>query len=188
VGRRRVEDIDLTDWMLDEATAGRLDEIVGRPKGESLNEAELAAPKFSEYPSAMAHAPAVAASELKLPSGPRATRDQDALAAALGEAPNFAGHFSLVKVGCGANCEEVALLDRSSGTVTYPEAMAPLPAAAPCAWHGPVQYRRDSRLITVTAREGQELVTRYYVLDPQSHRLHLLASLASALEERCRAP
>ena len=47
-------------------------------------------------------------------------------------------------------------------------------------------FRRDSRLVTVTGRDKQELVTRYYVWDADRGLLRHVASLASALDERCQ--
>ena len=50
VGTRRLENLDLTDWYLDDATLAELDHKLGRPGAEPPSELELAAPKFSEYP------------------------------------------------------------------------------------------------------------------------------------------
>jgi hypothetical protein len=183
VGARGQAGIELSDWRLDDAVTRDLDRVVGRPDAGALDEAQLAAPKFSEYP-----APAYA--------GPRAValvgggeggleRDRDSLAAALGSTPNFAGRMVLVRVGCGSGCEQVALVDVASGRYAYPPALAQLPPSTPCSSRGPLVFRRDSRLLTVTGLDQSELVTRYYVWDADSGQLRLVASLASALDERC---
>ena len=49
-----------------------------------------------------------------------------------------------------------------------------------------MQFRRDSRLLTVTRPEAEQLVTRYLVWNDTKGRLEEVASLASVLPERCR--
>lgn len=182
---RRLEGIDLLDWSVADESAAELDRLLGRPGGESWSEAELAAPKFSEYPAARDAGRSTAT--LELPEDPRTARDSAALRAALAaQAPNFAGDFVLLRIDCGAGCEDVALLDLRSGRVHYPPLLNPLPASAPCAAHGALQYRADSRLLTISTREGEEVATRYYLLTPEEFRR--IATLSSTLGERCAEP
>jgi hypothetical protein len=179
---RRVDGIDLIDWSVADEAAGELDRLLGRPAGESWSEAELAAPKFSEYPATRDAGGTAAA--LELPEGPRGARDQVALRAALAaQAPNFAGDFVLLRIDCGADCEDVALLDLRSGRVHYPPLLNPLPASAPCAAQGALKFRADSRLLTISTSEGEEVATRYYLLTPEAFRR--IATLTSARGERC---
>jgi hypothetical protein len=183
VGARGQSGIELTDWHLDDAVTRDLDRILGRPDAGAVDEVQLAAPKFSEYPApgyGGARATALAAG-----GDARIERDRETLTAALGSAPNFAGRMVLVRLGCGAGCEQAALVDVASGRVAFPPALAELPASTPCSSRGPLLFRRDSRLVTVTGRDRAELVTRYYVWDPDTGLLRLVASLASALDERC---
>jgi hypothetical protein len=183
VGRASVDGIDLTDWYLDDAATGELDQILGRQGGAESGDAELAAPKFSEYP-----APSDGgARALALAAGVdgRVERDREVLTAALGSSANFAGRTVLLRIGCGAACEGVAFVDLPSGRVTYPAPLAKLPARAACTERGPLQFRRDSRLLTVTSRERDRLLTRYFVWDTGRGVLRLVASLASDLNERC---
>ncbi len=199
VARRRVENVDVTDWYLDDATLAKLDGILGRA-AEAVDEAQLAAPKFSEYPAVrLAALPRAAA--LQPEPDPRLERDRAALTAALAAEPNFAGRYALVRVPCtppvvivppegstaapAPACEGVAVLDLPLGRAFYPEAFNPLPPPGPCTDRGVLQYRRDSRLLTLTAREGDQLVTRYYVWDGESGRLRAVATLASAIDARC---
>lgn len=182
VGARGQSGVELSDWHLDDAVTGDLDRIVGRSDGDG-DELRLAAPKFSEYP-----APAYGGSRataLAAGADERLERDREALAAALAGPANFAGRMVLVRVGCGAGCEQAALVDLATGRVAYPAALAELPASTPCSSRGPLVFRRDSRLVTVTGREQNELVTHYYVWDADGGQLRLAASLASALDERC---
>lgn len=183
VGARGQAGIELSDWHLDDAATRELDLILGRPGGDAVDEVQLAAPKFSEYPAAAYAGPRATA--LAAGGDARLERDREPLAAALASAPNFAGRMVLVRLGCGSACEQAALVDLASGRVAYPPALAELPASTPCSSRGPLGFRRDSRLVTVTGRDKTELVTRYYVWDPDSGLLRLVASLASALDERC---
>jgi hypothetical protein len=183
VGTRRVENLDLTDWYLDDTTLAELDRILGRPGEESPSELELSAPKFSEYPAPPLAGPRAAA--LRDGGDARIVREHEALTTALGSAPNFAGRFVLVRLGCGERCESAALVELTTGRVAFPAALASLPARGPCMEHGALQFRRDSRLLTVTAREGEQLVTHYYVSDGDSGALRAVATLANALKERC---
>jgi hypothetical protein len=187
VGKRRPTVADVTDWYLDDAAIAELDRALGL-EPEAVEEAQLAAPKFSEYPvPRLATVPR--ALELQpLDDEPRLERDRAALAAALAAPPTFAGRFSIVRVPCAsgaADCTGAAIVDLPLGTVTYPPALNPLPPAGPCTDRGVLQYRRDSRLLTLTARDGEQLVTRYYVWDGEDGRLRSVAQLASTLGERC---
>jgi hypothetical protein len=203
VAKRRVDGVDVTDWYLHDTVIAELDGILGRPAG-AVDEAPLAAPRFSEYP-AVRLAQVPRADELQPDPDPRVERDRTALVAALGAEPTFAGRFAIVRVPCGANaavaatasapaappaadCEAAAILDLPLGRVSYPDALNPLPAAGPCTDRGVLQYRRDSRLLTRTARDGDQLVTRYFVWDGEAARLRGVATLASGLAERCAAP
>jgi hypothetical protein len=183
VGARGQGGIELSDWHLDDAVTRDLDRVLGRPDGGAVDEVQLAAPKFSEYPAPAYAGPRAAA--LAAGGDPRLERDHEPLAAALASAPNFAGRMVLAVLGCGSGCEQAALVDIASGRVAYPPALADLPASTPCSSRGPLLFRRDSRLVTVTGRDKAELVTRYYVWDPDTGLLRLVASLASALDERC---
>ena len=59
---------------------------------------------------------------------------------------NFAGHYVLTSIGCGAGCVQVAAIDVGAGSVTW------LPQTVCCwplAMTEPLEYRRDSRLLIV---------------------------------------
>jgi hypothetical protein len=189
VAAKRIEGVDVTDWYLDDATVAQLDAALGRA-AEAVEEAQLAAPKFSEYPAVrLAAVPRAAA--LQPEPDPRLERDRTALTTALAGAPTFAGRFAIVHVPCSGDaaarpdCDAAAILDLPLGRAVWPAALNPLPAAGPCTDRGVLQYRRDSRLLTITARDGEQLVTRYYVWDGEAARLTLVATLASAIGSRC---
>ena len=186
VGKRAGAAIDLSDWYLDDQVTHELDRILGRPAGGSLAEADLAAPKFSEYPAAGFTGARAAA--LVLGDEPRSERDREPLGAALESHPNFAGRTVLVRFGCGDGCETVAFVDLPSGRVAYPGALAAVPTTIPCTTGAPLKFRRDSRLLTVTNDTGGTRLTRYFLWDADSGVLKLIASLGSAVEEPCAAP
>lgn len=206
VGRKSVEGIDVTDWFLDGPTVANLARALDRP-GDSWTESELAAPKFTEY-SAVRYVPTGATGAAGAAAGTdpptlalatpdaadvRLERDRAALTTALAAPPNFAGRFALVRVPCadaGAEaCEGAAVLDLATGRVAYPPALNPLPPRDACLERGRLQFRGDSRLITLTGRDADSLVTRYFVLNPETLALRIVASLASEPPARCaKAP
>jgi hypothetical protein len=51
VGAHAQGDIELSDWYLDDTVTRDLDRILGRQGADEVDEGQLAAPKFSEYPS-----------------------------------------------------------------------------------------------------------------------------------------
>jgi hypothetical protein len=185
VGRRPAPTVELTDWYLDDAVTRQLDRILGRPAGAMPGESELAAPKFSEYPAAAASG--ARATELASGDEPRVERDREPLTAALASNFNFAGRTVLVRIGCGAGCEAVALVDLPTGRVAYPVSLAQLPPASGCAPAEVLQFRRDSRLLTVTGASERGRLTRYFVWDPELGALKLIASLSSTADSRCAA-
>lgn len=182
VAGRRLEGIDVTDWGLTDDSTLAVNKVLGRQ--DAAGESQLAAPKFSEYPAA-ALGGTTRATTLVAGSEPRIERDREALTAALATPPNFAGRMALVKLPCGGDCTGAALVDLATGRVAYPPALDALPATTACSDRGALQFRRDSRLLTVTGSEKSELVTRYYVWDADAGVLKLVAALSSALVERC---
>jgi hypothetical protein len=185
VAHRPLEHVDLSDWYLDAGVTATLDRLLGRPDAaEDADEPdnELAAPRFSEYPAA--GAPAATATQLVAGSDPRVERDRPLLVAALAGRPNFAGRAAVVPVGCGGDCEAIAIVDLPSGRVAYPPPLAALPPRTVCRAANAVQYRRDSRLLTVSAPDGAQFTTRYFVWDAEAGLLRQIASLAS-VSERC---
>jgi hypothetical protein len=191
----RVEGADLTDWYLDDDTAARLDTVLGRAPGELPSPAVLAAPRFTEYPAVLLPTGSIATAVTGSPADPRAQRDQAALAAALGtglqRGANFAGSLVLVPVPatCGADCTGYALLDLRTGLPQWPAVLAELRPVANCpgaaATAGAVRFRRDSRLLTVTQREGDQRVTRYLVWNDATDRLESVATLSSSATAKC---
>ena len=59
---------------------------------------------------------------------------------------NFAGHYVLTSIGCGAGCVQVAAIDAGAGSVTW---LTQTVCCWPLAMTEPLEYRRDSRLLIV---------------------------------------
>ena len=79
--------------------------------------------------------------------------------------PNFSGHFNLVRIGCGSSCAFLAVVDRSTGRVFFPDEFGPLSWAG---WQGDdygYVFRADSRLIRACGdpRESGRSACYYYV-------------------------
>ncbi|MDB5846255.1 MAG: hypothetical protein JWP29_7 [Rhodoferax sp.] len=67
---------------------------------------------------------------------------------------NFAGHYTVIRWGCGAGCTQLAIADAVSGRVFFPANLQSVDnvnvdTAFDDAGINLVQYRRDSRLLVV---------------------------------------
>ncbi len=62
---------------------------------------------------------------------------------------DFAGRYTLVTIGCGAECLMLGAVDRWSGRVAQ---VAPTVCCWPDAVSEPLRYRMDSRLLVVQGR------------------------------------
>jgi hypothetical protein len=155
--------VTIDDWYLTDDIADQLDRIRGAA-GERAPKEPLSAPRFSEYPSESyetTRAP-------KIDFGPSelSQEDRELAEAALAGGPNFAGHVTVTLTSCGAACGRVLLIDWRSGAV---QELAPPAAhddgqgALPCRIDEALQFRRDSRLLSLTRPEGTAVVTQYYV-------------------------
>ncbi|MFZ5867293.1 MAG: hypothetical protein ACOYXY_15520 [Thermodesulfobacteriota bacterium] len=69
--------------------------------------------------------------------------------------PNFAGHYTVVRWGCGTDCIEFAIVDVISGAVFFPpfltvQSVPPYDQDNPTMIPRNVEFRPDSRLLIVT--------------------------------------
>jgi hypothetical protein len=89
---------------------------------------------------------------------PRLTTKQDrefrtSLNRAARQAPNFAGHYILTNIGCGASCVLTAVIDAKSGRVNW------LPFTL-CCWDDkitePIEFRRDSDLMILHGSKDEK--------------------------------
>jgi hypothetical protein len=70
--------------------------------------------------------------------------------------PNFAGHFTLVQIGCGTGCSRIAVVEAKLGTVYFPPGL-PFTYTAGW-WHEPVGpvFQLNSRLLVAYGQAGSE--------------------------------
>jgi len=106
-----------------------------------------AQPSFEDYPAASPFTGKPA--DANIESHPAARRYRTALRRASSRGPDFAGHFSFVRIGCGSSCNQFAVIDVQDGTVFFPRGLQMAQWAG--WWHEPAgpDYRLSSRLLVV---------------------------------------
>lgn len=96
-------------------------------------------PTFQDYPAAVANGPFV-------PPRFNGTRDRykkyhTAIKLAVNAGPNFAGHFTIVEVGCGTSCTIPFIVDLSDGRIfEFPSALRIVPDIT-------YEYKKESTLL-----------------------------------------
>ena len=119
-------------------------------KDEVLNKVNYSPsnlPKFKDFPSLEVYKGKVAAVDLK--SYPEAHKYRTRLQDGVKVGPNFAGHYVVVTIGCGANCQSQWIVDANNGKVLG-RFFSSLGAA----------YRIDSTLLILNPPTG-ELKQKY---------------------------
>ncbi len=170
-GATRPAPLVLDDWFLDDAAAAELDRILGTAP-PAPDEAELGRPRFSEY-RATAEAPGEV--KLDLPAGSKAASFARELRGALARGANFAGAFAIVRLACDAECVQIALVDFSDGSVVFPESLARVSTVLPCRTDRVLSWREDSRLLELTRRDAETIVTDYLLWDAARRSFSTLA-------------
>ena len=173
--------VEVDDWLLSDDSALEIDRILGNAPGV-IDSAELGRPRYSEYRVAPV---TTAPPQVDVSSDPRAA----ALAAQLQEAAaagsNFAGRFTLVRVGCGEQCEQVAIIDQSNGGVSFPDQLSQVFSTLPCRAERALEFRDDSRLIEFTRREAEFVITDSLLWDVDKRAFTPLAQYRRSLERFC---
>jgi hypothetical protein len=102
------------------------------------------------------------------------------LRAAANERPNFAGHYVLLRWGCGTSCVAGAVIDAFTGQVTF------LPFSICCAENtddkfDPIEHHADSRLVIFTGLRNEEGVNgAHFYLFEKGRFVHLKTIKRSA--------
>ncbi|HVC01193.1 MAG TPA: hypothetical protein VND80_03215 [Steroidobacteraceae bacterium] len=181
--KTRRADVALDDWYLSDALADALDRIRGiaatpgpQPEG---------APRFSEYPTAPNAAGGAAPPKPHLRSLALTAADRATLRDVAAAGPNFAGTLTAAVANCGAHCLHVLLLDWCAGKVIEAPQLAAVDDDLPCRTREAVLFRRDSRLFSVTRMRGGLIATQYFLWDPTSASLSLLAVYPRKESEFC---
>ena len=176
-------EINIDDWYLSDEIAAQLDRIRGI---ETSSAAEpLAAPRFSEYragPFEGTTAPKPEFTDITLSSEERSRLQQS-----LPTAPNFAGNLSLVLSHCGNDCDRLVLFDWRNGKVFEPTGPGELRGTLPCRAADAVQFRRDSRLLSVTSVHADGVLTQYFLWRPESGTLTPVTEIQRTVQQFCAA-
>ncbi len=175
--------INIDDWYLSDQIAAQLDRIRGTPAGSTGE--PLGAPRFSEY--RVAQTEAVPAPRIDAGTSTLPVEERTRLQQGLGNAPNFAGSFSLFLTRCGATCEHLVLIDWHGGRILEPSTVPDLQGSLPCRNEESVLFRRDSRLLSVTRPHGDVLLTQYFVWRAETSTLALVAEYQRSPLQFCNA-
>jgi len=72
------------------------------------------------------------------------------------EGPNFAGHYTIITIGCGTSCAGIAVVDAQTGHVYFPKNLHNVFWAG--WWHEPYgpQFKLNSRLLIVYGQANSE--------------------------------
>ena len=173
--------VEVNDWLLPDAAALEIDRILGNAP-DAVDSGELGRPRFSEYRVARMTSPPA---RLDLASEPRAAPFATQLQEAATAGSNFAGRFTLVRVGCGEQCERVVLIDQSSGAVLLPDQLSQVSDTLPCRGERALEYRDDSRLLELTRHEGEFVITDSLLWDADKRSFTALAQYRRSLERFC---
>ncbi len=98
--------------------------------------------------------------------------------------PDFAGHYTIVLLGCGSSCRRYAIADALTGDVYFPKE---LDAFGTSAWRDgdqlaneePLQYKRASRLLIIVGSGKMDKFARKgkYFYEWKNNRLKLLRAI-----------
>lgn len=176
--------VKIDDWSLSDEVALQLDHLRGLEA--ATDTAPLGAPRFSEYPIARA-APSIAP-KLDLGASPESAELRARLQQSLAGGPNFSAYLTAALRPCGEACERLVLIDWHSGKVLEPAILSSIDANLPCRGDEAVQFRRDSRLLSVTRAQGNGIVTEYYLWKPENDALVLTTEYRRSERQFCAVP
>ena len=134
------------------------------------------APRFSDYPAATYPTRHPAALHLL---SHEARMFRTVIREQASQGPNFAGHYTLIAIGCGAGATCWAIVDSNSGKVSFPDAIGETEdvnvdvAISPRSGEK-IDFRLDSRLIVVPGERNEDKRTRgvsYLLWDGRQMRM-----------------
>lgn len=101
---------------------------------------------------------------IDLNSNPKARRFRSVLRGGAKAGPNFAGHYTVIKWGCGTACAEFAIVDAKNGRVYFPSTIKFNSYALVHDGTEPFQFRKDSALFIIVGEpdETDKLGVYYY--------------------------
>lgn len=94
--------------------------------------------------------------KINLKSHKEARKFRTVLTDGVQEGPNFAGHYTVVGIGCGSGCEVIAVVDATNGKVFFPKGLSQVFTAG--WWHEPEgpEFKLNSRLLIVHGETNSE--------------------------------
>jgi hypothetical protein len=157
--------LTVDDWYLTDEVAGQIDRVLDAAAGSARFASKpLSAPRFSEYPSESFERAMLP--RIDFTGSDLSEQDRDLVEQALGAGPNFAGHVTVAVTSCGLTCGRIVLVDWHSGAIqelASSELGEESLRTLPCRAEEALQFRLDSRLLSVTRVRGAAIVTQYYV-------------------------
>ena len=164
------EDVDIDDWYLPDALAATL----------ALQDL------FARYPADL-NAPATTRPADFTTAPPGADYERIQRAATRG--PFYAGYIAVARWPCGAECENWALVDMSTGRIAFMDdaALQPLRGRFPCKKAEALEFSEASRLMRVHRLDGERVVTRDFIWSYETKRLEPAGESARSVEEFCLA-
>jgi hypothetical protein len=111
-------------------------------------------PGFADFPADVMAIATPAAPDLG--SHPMARRYRTMLSRAAKQRPDFAGHYTIARIGCGVSCIQIAVIDSTNGHVYFPTDPEIVQWAG--WWHDPYgpQYLLSGRLLVVYGVVGAD--------------------------------
>lgn len=173
--------VTIDDWYLSDEIADQLDHMRGAPA--SAGAEPLGAPRFSEYRSAPTDS--TPAPKLDFADSLESASERAKLQQALASGPNFASYLSAVLTQCGSNCTHLVLIDWHSGKLIEPPEVGEIQGTLPCRADELVQFRRDSRLLSVSQARTDRIVTQYFLWKPETEALVLAAEFQRTEQQFC---
>jgi hypothetical protein len=89
---------------------------------------------------------------VNLSNNPNASKFRTVLTEGAKQGVNFAGHYTIVTWGCGTSCQVLAVIDRQTGQVYFPEIVASVG----------FDYQIDSSLLIVNPFQNLQKVPEEY--------------------------
>jgi len=139
-------------------------------------------PRFEDYPVKNHYAGRPAPAQI---SSSRARLFRTAIRTGAKEGPNFAGHYTIVRWGCGSDCRQFAIVDARTGAVYFPHQLTQIDSGPwvgddPLASEETMQFNERSQLLIAVGRrytaDHDRGVGKYYYVW-RNNRLNLIASV-----------